>query len=513
MIEVSVLPLAIVALLYLPALRHGLNLADEGYLWFGSREILRGQIPIRDFRAYDPGRYVWSALWMSLLGGDLIAIRIGLLVAQALGLCAFAMSLELATHDPWVTAFGTVLLAAWMHPRHKQLDAAIPAIALLVAVAWVQAPRVELFAAAGVFAGLCFFFGLNHGLYVVCGNVVLMAGLAVRGDGGVIGSSAPWWALGVLVGLTPTLGLLGIVPGMLRQYWELKVMRILRRGSSNLPLVIPWIWRPAPVQLQGLPQWGRCFPAIVLTLMPVVFGLGVTVPLLASDFGDSGHVVLFAGASLGLFYMHQALSRADISHLCQAVAPWLFCVAALSAGLEWGWLLLVVLAVPSWWLVYGRCSPFPWWQRRRPSSVAYLARDETLHLASPLVDYLNALREIVEAHSDSGDRVLILPTLVTLYPLLERRPAIYDLFCPYPADAIEQEAMLRELRCGTVPLALVLDAPLDGRDELRFPNTHPLVWRYLHESFTALGDTGRLPSDHHVFVQKTSVVTEGTALG
>ena len=49
--------------------------ADEGYLWFGVQQLLKGRLPHRDFRSYEPGRYLWSALWARLFGGGLRVLR------------------------------------------------------------------------------------------------------------------------------------------------------------------------------------------------------------------------------------------------------------------------------------------------------------------------------------------------------------------------------------------------------------------------------------------------------
>ena len=60
--------------------------ADEGFLWYGVLQTRAGEIPIRDFQSYDPGRYYWCAAWSFLFGGGILGLRASIAVMQAVGL-------------------------------------------------------------------------------------------------------------------------------------------------------------------------------------------------------------------------------------------------------------------------------------------------------------------------------------------------------------------------------------------------------------------------------------------
>ena len=45
------------------------------------------------------------------------------------------------------------------------------------------------------------------------------------------------------------------------------------------------------------------------------------------------------------------------------------------------------------------------------------------------------------------------------------------------------------MKAASPAFLLVMDAALDGRDELRFRNTHPLVQRYIEQNYKAVPDS------------------------
>ena len=76
----------------------GLHMADEGFLWYGVRRTVAGEVPLRDFQAYDPGRYYWCALLAGPLAGPsgagVVALRWAVALFAAAGL---ALSLLVAS--------------------------------------------------------------------------------------------------------------------------------------------------------------------------------------------------------------------------------------------------------------------------------------------------------------------------------------------------------------------------------------------------------------------------------
>ena len=66
--------------------------------------------------------------------------------------------------------------------------------------------------------------------------------------------------------------------------------------------------------------------------------------------------------------------------------------------------------------------------------------------------------------------------------------------------------MIEELNKKNVNWVILGDVPLDGRDELRFKNTHPLIWQHLMQNFEVVEQT--LPYNHQLLHRKTKAVAQ-----
>src|SRR5688572_9589370 len=107
------------AALHLAFGNYDIGLADEGYLWYGVQRTLAGEVPLRDFQAYDPGRYYWCAAFAPLVGDGIVGLRFAAAAFQALGLTFALLVATRFTRSLAGLAFCGLVLGLWMFPRHK----------------------------------------------------------------------------------------------------------------------------------------------------------------------------------------------------------------------------------------------------------------------------------------------------------------------------------------------------------------------------------------------------------
>ena len=292
-----------------------LNLSDEGYLWYGMRAVNAGQVPIRDFQAYDPGRYIWAAGFSHLFGDDLVAMRAGCVLFQCMGILAGLLAVRRLSRD-WKFLLPVALIfVMWMIPRYKVFEQSIALMAIYAAVRLVERPTLRQHFVTGIFVGLMAFIGRNHGLYQFVGFGLAISLLA-RGAWRELPKRMGMWSAGIAAGYLPQWAMLAFVPGYFAAFLALLDRNVTI--GSNVALPVPWPWLlPTgydPIMASNWFAEGFFYCAIVgfiaFAAIRLVFLKRETLPGLA---------VFFAAACMVPPYAHHTFSRADYVHLAHSV--------------------------------------------------------------------------------------------------------------------------------------------------------------------------------------------------
>ena len=496
--NVSVLAIVLLGALFTVQGRQGINLADEGFLWYGAQQTAHGKVPLRDFQSYDPGRYYWSAAGMHLFGEGLVSLRFSETVFQLLGLWVGLLAASRVAQNWALLAAVGLMLTLWMFPSHKLFDITFLLCGIWIAVRLIEEPSPARIFTAGFFVGLCVFFGRNHALYNFLAQASLLLFLHFKLGPLLSIWHFGLWVAGIVTGLVPTIAMFVCVPGFFASYIE--VIQSNFRHGTNLPLPVPWPWRVSPNSTAGTTQF-------ILGIFLIALPLGYLAAIMASLFMRpkmiENHALFIACAFVGVFYLHHAFSRADVSHLAQVIHPFLLGALALLGFLgareSYHWAVIAVLIAAALFTV-GRQMPM---YQRITSSTPWVSFDAGGKIFVPVtVDRLyTCLRKFTAENIAPREGVLIAPFTPTLYPILGYESPLWDLGYFFPATTQRQEAMIHELAAKNVNWAIISDTPLDKREDLRFSATHELVWQYLTEDFEPVTDSC-LPKEMKILRRK-----------
>ena len=475
-----------------------LNLSDEGYLWYGTLCTVAGQIPIRDFRAYDPGRYYWCAFWSFVLGQRVFSIHFAAAIFQFVGMILGLLAIQSVVHNLWWVAFVGIVFIMWMFPWYKAFEPCWAIASIFVGLVLIENPDPSNFFLAGAFVGLSVFIGVNHGLYNCLAFFFLIALIVFKLDSGLICWQVGYFVFGIILGVSPLIAMFVLIPNMAKSYLKRQVLVRIKRGTANLQLKIPWPWRPVPFQFQWCNKTGRFFIRLFFLLFPACFIPVIIWTLIAPLDRIQANALAVAAAFTGVFYMHHAFSRADISHLSQSIHPLLIGFIAILYRQPLGSLALVLLlGAGTLFCIVLPHNPYLKRRRMKNDYIRYTLGKDRLWLEKKQAMMLDAISKIVKDRVGTNETFFAVPMLVGLYPIFHKTAPMFDTFPVYPATADAQHKMLASIKANRVPLALVLDCPLDGRDDLRFCNTHPIVWNYLTSEFKKLNLVG-IPNDYYV---------------
>ena len=464
----------------------GINLADEGYLWYGMTALKTGQIPIRDFHAYDPGRYFWVTGWSYLLGDSLVSMRAACVLFQCLGMTCALLAVRRISREWWFLGLVALILVQWMSPQYKLFEQSVGLMAIYMAVRLIERPTVRQYFFTGTFIGLMAFFGRNHGLYQVSAFTLLTL-LLSRGEWAKLPRRVLTCAGGIVVGYLPQMMMLAFVHGYFGAY--VTQLQTDLAGRSGLPSPVPWPWL-VPAQLPGFLQCGLLAEGVFYLLLPTFVVVALVRSWWMGREGLARHPLLPAAACVTMFYAQHSFARPEWVHLAHSVPGMILGVIALchAAGLKaprWlpvaGAIALLALTVPARAIYSGLVN-----EMLAPAGafVETEVRGQTMHVAKYHAGILKMAHRVADELAKPDEPVVFLPHWPGLYPATGRFSPLYQIYFIVGMPEAEEDATIARFKEARVKWVVLQDYALDGRDDLRFYRTNPRIFAYLRANFT-----------------------------
>ena len=469
---------------------YSFSLWDEGFLWYGVQQVMKGGVPLRDFMAYDPGRYYALAALTSLWGNDsLLSLRWAIVILEmpALFGSLWVIHRSGGRNGPAYWLAATLTLMVWMTPYYKMADYLACALLLVGLTELVRSSRPITYFLAGVCVGFAAVWGRNHGVYGLAGSLGVMVWLALGAEERPrVVRGLVLWALGVVVGFSPVLLMVALTPGFALAMWE-SIRFIFVSGSTNIALPVPWPWEVSP---------GASLPVAIHWI--VVGLLFMAVPLFAVTSvawvsmrrlrGRPVPPTLVASAFLAVPYTQYAFSRADSVHLALSILPFLVgCLVLLApvTSLTRSALTLALCAGSLWTMaplqMAFSCA-------RNGACVETRISGESFDIWSGSASAIRLLRKLARTYAPDGRPFLAVPYWPGAYAVLDRASPIWEIYVLFPRSRRFQEAQIARIE-ATKPGFIVVDPmELDGRRSETFAATHPLVYRYILDHYVRLRD-------------------------
>lgn len=480
---------------------HGLNLQDEGFLWYGAQRVLAGELPLRDFQSYDVGRYFWSAGWMWLFGDDgIVAMRAGNAVLASITVAIAAVLMSMQPAPAWRILLAVPAFAVWMVPDFKVADSF--AVMLMVAGLAGALGRVGARSCAwlGICLGVVSAIGINHALYGTIA-VALALGLHYR-QVRVLPSARMLAAFlgGGIAGYSPVLACHLFASGFTVAFID-SIRMLFEAGTTNLPLPLPRLHallqpsagqdaasalRESLLALSGLAGGGFLVLAmrrVWTDWKPSNIGAtaGNTAGNTAGDAaaGSAGGAVFAAAVLVSIPYAHYTVSRFDVFHVALSILPILVAAWTWPGRQRTGWsdVVLVAAVVAGTVLSLFEQRAYPVLRGWTAERVQVLG--DTLYVEPHAADVLSLLRAQVDAHARDGRSFLAAPYWPGAYAVERRRAPVWEIYQLFPATEARQRREIARLREADIGFSMFSLFRADARPDLGFESTHPLIVAYI----------------------------------
>jgi len=510
---VVLLGVAICLCVFLLEGRLGFSLWDEGYLWYGVQRVLHGEVPIRDFMSYDPGRYYWAAGLLRFFHADgIVAVRAATMAFVAVGVAAGAALVWYQSSGHLIVRFGKcalaiALLVLWAVPWWKGYDAAL-SILLTASLAWVLTrPSAARFFVHGIVIGVAAMIGRNHGVYGVIACLVAVPLLLSSTSRPVWRQCIPAWMGGVVLGFAPILFGLVLDHRFAAMFWDSIRFMLFEYKGTNLPLPVPWPWTVhggGALTLSLITQWLTGSLFVLLPLFCIV-GLAVVLNGLHRE-RSIVHAGFVACVATAIPYLNVAFSRADVSHLAQAICPLLiglliFPVCGVVRSMH-RWFVVPLLVIVSLTVAI---QLHPWYQSQvQPGWRVVDVYGDRLRMSDAAAAPIEAVEALAHRYVPAGGTLFAAPVWPGAYALLGVKSPVWEIYPLFPRGDDFQYQEIARLQLARPALVLIDDIGVDGREDLLYAHTHARIWEYVNTNYRRIPEPNNLPK-LLVYIPKSTV--------
>ena len=472
--------------------RYGFNLGDEGWLWYVSQRTALGDVPLRDFFSYDPGRYYWSAAVFKVLGRSgffeqLLANYLFAIVGLAL---VYVAMFRAKLSRPWRISILLLLGVVIGFPRHKIYEQTLSLIAVAAITLLFRAPhRLRRWLVLGIVIGVAAFFGRNSGLFCTIAAAVAFSVLVIRGETPVLWRTVGALVSGVVIGYSPMIFMIIGVHGFAAAFFN--TIPLTRHWAWSLPIPFPW-----HVHLKGLHGLDLLSARAVSWLcvaVPVTYALILWRAVRSRTELHDTEWLSSAAAAAGAGFLIHAFYTSDVFHIAQGTVPVVIAAGAFSAQLwqeqQWRWSLIVfcvlTLLVLASWLPMEPLVQHLRAKAHAPASVQEIEIERKTFEVPAEQAYV--MKTVQNAFRNCGSRdgtFHAAPYYPGLYAFLNTRAPNWDTFYLWPRSEQFQQAEVEALDRTRLGLVLLnTHIAMNGRESLRLTTTNPKIVEYVVSHF------------------------------
>lgn len=453
---------------------------------------------------------------MHVLGSDgILAARISALVFQTMAVCIGVVLLWRVSGTSkfglkaLLLVFAALVFNLWASPYYKVFDygTSILIVAILVLILESSTGRTWFF--GGVMLGLSAIMGRNHGVYGILATVLAVLYLLICGQRlAQLMKLSGFFVLGIVVGFSPTLLLAGLIPGFTDAFVA-SLIDLVQSGATNIPLVVPWPWNVAPGLgilvstmeiLKGLLFVGLLL-APLLTFIVLVKNRRTELP--------RSQALLAAAAFTGLAYSHYAYSRADITHLALAIFPLLIILLLTGEAIRRPVILAASLLLISTIVLAQKNLFFANKILGKPLDAIEITGSKVY--VAPYFNKLtkemkDALRSDLLNGSESSPNAdfLAIPNFPTLYAMEKKKMPIWEIYALWPRKPDFEKTEIARLNIAKPGVVILSNHALDGREDMRYSLTHPLMYAWINENYQKVATEHLAKAELDVYVRKNA---------